>query len=111
MLKNTCQLESRILGRFASPRFLGYSITDAIAILGKSRKSFTVPSLVVLLMLTCGLQAQTLSCPTYSEWRISPASITVEQGSYTGSVSALNTKDQTGTQNTASLYVQFGTTT
>src|ERR1700739_2595685 len=55
------------------------------------------------------LQGQTLSGPTYSEWRISPASITVVQGSYSGSLSALNTKDQTGTQNTAANYVQFGT--
>jgi Glycoside-hydrolase family GH114/N-terminal glycosyl-hydrolase-114-associated domain len=109
MLRNTCQSGRRILGRFVSPRFSGSSIAAVVAVLGKGRKSFTVPSIVVLLTLTCGLQAQTLSGLTYSEWRISPASITIEQGSYAGSVSALNTKDQTGTQNTPSLYVQFGT--
>jgi len=64
-----------------------------------------------LLISTSFLQAhaQTLSGPSYSEWRISPASITVQQGTYTGSVTALATKDQTGTQNTPADYVQFGT--
>jgi len=62
-----------------------------------------------LLVSLLQIQAQTLSGPSYSEWRISPSSITVQQGTYTGSVSALATKDQTGTQNTPANYVQFGT--
>lgn len=75
-------------------------------------KALVAPSIMVLVTLAfvLHLQAQTLSGPTYSEWRISPASITVVQGSYTGSITALNTKDQTGTQNIAADYVQFGTT-
>ncbi|HKM46643.1 MAG TPA: hypothetical protein VJX69_03610 [Terriglobales bacterium] len=75
-------------------------------------KALVAPSIIVLVTLAFALhlQAQTLSGPTYSEWRVSPASITVAQGSYTGSITALNTKDQTGTQNTPSDYVQFGTT-
>jgi hypothetical protein len=55
------------------------------------------------------VEAQTLSGPSYSEWRISPGSITVQQGSYSGSLTALATKDQTGTQNNSASYVQFGT--
>ena len=69
--------------------------------------------LVLVMLFFSGLalqvQAQTLSGPSYSEWRISPSSITVQQGTYTGSVTALATKDQTGTQNTPADYVQFGT--
>ena len=57
------------------------------------------------------VQAQTLSGPSYSEWRISPGSITVQQGSYSGALTALATKDQTGTQNNSANYVQFGTPT
>jgi hypothetical protein len=65
------------------------------------------------LVSTFGLQtqAQTLSGPSYSEWRISPTSIVVQQGTYSGSVSALAVKDQTGTQNDSTKYVQFGTLT
>jgi hypothetical protein len=57
------------------------------------------------------IHAQTLSGPSYSESRISPSSITVQQGTYSGTVSALAIKDQTGTQNTPANYVEFGTPT
>jgi len=70
-----------------------------------------VPGMVLAVFLAQGsVLAQTLSGPSYSEWRISPASITAQQGSYTGSVLSLNTKDQTGTQSDPTKYVQFGTT-
>ena len=64
---------------------------------------------LVTLASALGVQAQTLSGPSYSEWRLSPSSITVLQGSYSGAVSALAVKDQTGTQNDSTKYVQFGT--
>jgi len=68
--------------------------------------------LVILLLIAAvklRARAQTLSGPSYSEWRISPSSITVQQGTYSGSVGSLATKDQSGTQNTPANYVQFGT--
>ena len=81
--------------------------TESHQSISRTRRFALVMSLAV--SFAGHLQGQTLSGPTYSEWRISPASITVVQGSYSGSLSALNTKDQTGTQNTAANYVQFGT--
>jgi len=68
--------------------------------------------LPLLLMISVQLPqacAQTLAGPSYSEWRIAPSSITVQQGSFSGLVGALATKDQTGTQNDSTKYVQFGT--
>ena len=65
--------------------------------------------LLVTLASPIGVYAQTFSGPSYAEWRISPSSITVQQGSYAGLVSALAAKDQTGTQNDPTKYVQFGT--
>src|SRR3989442_12567025 len=57
-------------------------------------------TLVPLVSLICApfqeASAQTLSGPSYSEWRIAPSSITVHQGSFSGLVSALAIKDQTG---------------
>ncbi len=110
MHRNT-QSGRSLSGRFVSLPLSGSSITAAVAVLGEGRKSFIAASLIMLLVTitSADVQAQTLSGPTYSEWRISPAAITIEQGSYTGSISALNTKDQTGTQNNSSNYVQFGT--
>jgi N-terminal glycosyl-hydrolase-114-associated domain len=79
--------------------------------IAKGPGAFLVSLALILLTITSALpvQAQSLSGPSYSEWRISPSSIAVQQGSYTGSISALDTKDQTGTQNQPSKYVQFGT--
>ena len=65
--------------------------------------------LLLVSIFVIAAQAQTNSGPTYSEWRISPDSITVQQGTYSGSVTALVTKDQSGTQNNPANYVQFGT--
>jgi len=112
MKRESCQPGRRLLGRFVSLPLSGSPIAPATAALRTPCKLFVVPSIIVLVtvIFVLHLQAQTLSGPTYSERRISPASITVVQGSYTGSITALNTKDQTGTQNIAADYVQFGTT-
>jgi hypothetical protein len=40
---------------------------------------------------------------------VAPASITDQVGTHSGSVGALAVKDQTGTQNDPTKYVQFGT--
>jgi hypothetical protein len=77
------------------------------------RFSTLLPTLLPFLALICApfqeASGQTLSGPSYSEWRIAPSSITAQQGSFSGSVSTLASKDQTGTQNDSTKYIQFGT--
>src|SRR5258708_1214841 len=79
--------------------------------LSKSCASFVL----LLLLGVLGLilpqlraEAQTLAGPVVTETRLPPNSLTDLVGTHTGSVTALDTKDQTGTQNDTTKYVQFG---
>jgi len=79
--------------------------------LSKSCASFVL----LLLLGVLGLilpqlraEAQTLAGPVVTETRLPPNSLTDLVGTHTGSVTALDTKDQTGTQNDPTKYVQFG---
>ena len=111
MKRQVCHAGRAFLGWSVLLRMPGSWIASAVRAFRKSRESLRMRLGLLLLVPAGALQvhAQTLYGPSYSEWRISPSSITVQQGTYTGSVSALATKDQTGTQNNPSKYVQFGT--
>jgi hypothetical protein len=52
--------------------------------------------------------AQVLAGPVVTETRLTPSSITDLIGTHSGMVSALGVKDQSGTQNDSTKYVQFG---
>src|SRR3981081_4609438 len=77
----------------------------------KNRASFVVLLLLCVLALILPAlrgEAQTLAGPVVTETRLPPNSLTDLVGTHTGSVTALDTKDQTGTQNDPAKYVQFG---
>src|SRR5258708_27249112 len=95
---------------YADLRFSPLSAATGAA-LSKVRASFVL----VLLLGVLGLilpqlraEAQTLAGPVVTETRLPPNSLTDLVGTHTGSVTALDTKDQTGTQNDPTKYVQFG---
>jgi hypothetical protein len=66
-----------------------------------------IPFLTMGLMIQCALQ-QSFALGPVTEDILTPSVITDLVGTHTGSVHALSFKDQTGTANDPSKYVQFG---
>jgi len=109
MKRQGCHTAEAFFLRFVLPQLPRLWVAHCVIALGKRPELLLIPFMFLVSGSMLQVQAQTLSGPSYSEWRISPGSITVQQGSYSGSLTALATKDQTGTQNNSASYVQFGT--
>src|SRR5260370_14647183 len=104
-----CHIAKAFFLRFVLPQLPGLRVAGCVIDLGKRPALLLIPFMFLGPTSMLQVEAQTLSGPSYSEWRISPGSITVQQGSYSGSLTALATKDHTATQKNSANYVQFGT--
>jgi hypothetical protein len=109
MKRQGCHIAKAFFLRFVLPQLPGLWVAGCVIDLRKRPELLLIPFMFLGSTSMLQVQAQTLAGPSYSEWRISPVSIAIQQGSYSGSLTALATKDQTGTQNNSANYVQFGT--
>jgi hypothetical protein len=109
MKRQGCHIAKAFFLRFVLPQLPGLWVARCVIDLRKRPELLLIPFMFLGSTSMLQVQAQTLAGPSYSEWRISPGSIAIQQGSYSGSLTALATKDQTGTQNNSANYVQFGT--
>src|SRR6266853_4231921 len=105
MKRQRCHLAKAFFLRFVLPQLPGLRVAGSVIDLGKRPELLLIPFMFLGPTSLLQVEAQTLSGPSYSEWRVSPGSITVQQGRYSGSLTALATKDQTGTQNNSANYV------